>query len=96
MERTVRELLGVAQQAYNAKLDCGRVDTVFKVGDLVLLQSKKLLDAADIGKPSHEWSTLFLFLALLQSRSDRDRRARTWWSCCSTNEILGVPRYLMR
>jgi hypothetical protein len=48
MERTVRELLTAAQQERKAKLDAGLVDTVFKVGDQVLLQTKELLDAADI------------------------------------------------
>ena len=46
METTVRELLAVAQAALKAKLDASRVDTVFKV----LLRTKELLDAADIGK----------------------------------------------
>jgi hypothetical protein len=40
MERTVRELLTAAQQERKAKLDAGRVDTVFKVGDQVLLRSQ--------------------------------------------------------
>jgi hypothetical protein len=39
-----------AQQERKAKLDAGRVDTVFKVGDPVLLRTKELLDAADIGR----------------------------------------------
>ena len=50
MELTVRELLAAAQTERKAKLDAGRVDTVFKVGDRVLLRTKELLDAADIGK----------------------------------------------
>ncbi len=50
MERTVRELLAPAQQERNAKLDAGRVDTVFQVGYRVMLRTKELLDAADIGK----------------------------------------------
>jgi hypothetical protein len=50
MELAVRELLGAAQQERNAKLDAGRVDTAFKVGGRVLLRTKELLDAADIGK----------------------------------------------
>jgi hypothetical protein len=37
LELTVRELLAAAQQERNAQLDAGRVDTVFKLGDLVLL-----------------------------------------------------------
>jgi hypothetical protein len=47
---TMRELLAAAQQERKAKLDAGRVDTVFNVGDRVLLRTKELLDAADIGK----------------------------------------------
>ena len=50
LELQVRELLAAAQQERKAKLDAGRVDTVFKVGDQVLLRTKELLDAADIGK----------------------------------------------
>ncbi len=38
------------QAARKAELDVGRVDTVFKVGDVMLLRTKELLDAADIGK----------------------------------------------
>ncbi len=50
MEVTVREqLLAAAQAEQKAKLDAGRVDTVFQVGDRVLLRTKELLDAADIG-----------------------------------------------
>jgi hypothetical protein len=57
MELTVHELLAAAQEARKAKLDAGRVDTVFKVGDLVLLLTnlKELLDAADIGKLRPRW-----------------------------------------
>ncbi len=40
MELTVRELLAAAQQEHKAKLDAGRVDTVFKG---VLLRTKELL-----------------------------------------------------
>jgi hypothetical protein len=59
MELTVRELLAAAQQARKAKLDTGRVDTVFKVGDRVLLRTKELLDAADIGKLRPRWNGPF-------------------------------------
>ena len=46
MESTARELLAAAQVERKAKLDTGRVDTVFQVGDRVLLRTKELLDAA--------------------------------------------------
>ena len=55
MEATVRELLATTQADRKAKLDAGRVDTVFKVGDRVLLRTKELLDAANIGKPRPRW-----------------------------------------
>jgi hypothetical protein len=51
--------LAAAQQACKAKLDVGRVDTVFKVGDRVLLRTKELLDAADIGKLLPRWDGPF-------------------------------------
>ena len=59
LETTVRELLAAAQAARKAKLDAGRVDTVFKVGDRVLLRTKELLDAADIGKLRPRWDGPF-------------------------------------
>jgi hypothetical protein len=46
IEATVRELLAAAQAERKAKLDAGRVDTVL----FVLLRTKELLGAADIGK----------------------------------------------
>ncbi len=55
MEVTVLELLAAAQAEWKTKLDTGLVDTVFKVGDLVLLLTKELLDAADIGKLRPRW-----------------------------------------
>ena len=55
MEATVLDLLAAAQAERKAKLDAGRVDTVFKVGDRVLLRTKELLDAADIGKLRPRW-----------------------------------------
>ena len=55
LELTVRELLAAAQRKRKVKLDAGRVDTLFKVGDQVLLQTKELLDAADIGKLQRRW-----------------------------------------
>jgi hypothetical protein len=50
MEVTVQELLAAAQVKRKATLNAGRVDSVFKFGDRVLLCIKELLDAADIGK----------------------------------------------
>ena len=47
MDATVRELLAAAQatRKRKAKLDAGRVDTVFKMGDQ-LLQTEELLVSA--------------------------------------------------
>ncbi len=58
MEVTVWELLAAAQAERKAKFDAGRVDMVFKVGDLVLL-TKELLDKADIGKLHPRWDSPF-------------------------------------
>jgi hypothetical protein len=43
------ELLAAVQAERKARLDAGRVDTVFQVGDQVLLRTKelRLLDAAE-------------------------------------------------
>ena len=45
----MRELLAAAQQERKAKLDAGRVETVFKVGGRrrVLLRTKERLDSAE-------------------------------------------------
>ena len=59
MESTVRELLRAAQLDPKAKVDAGRVDTVFQVGDQVMLRTKKLLDVADIGKLRPWWGGPF-------------------------------------
>ena len=59
MESTVRELLRAAQLDRKAKLDAGRVDTVFQVGDQVMLRTKELLDVADIGKLRPLWDEPF-------------------------------------
>ena len=59
----MRELLPAAQAELKAKLDAGRVDTVFKVGDRVLLRTKELLDAADIGKLRPRWDGPFTVTA---------------------------------
>jgi hypothetical protein len=63
LERSVRELLAAAQRERKAKLDAGRVDTVFKVGDQVLLRTQELLDAADIGKLRPRWDGPFTVTA---------------------------------
>ena len=63
IEATMRELLATTQAASKAKLDAGRVDTVFKVGYCVLLRTKELLDAADIGKLRPRWDGPFTVAA---------------------------------
>ena len=63
LELLVRELLASAQRERKAKLDAGRVDTVFHVGDRVLLRTKELLDAADIGKLRPRWDGPFTVTA---------------------------------
>ena len=63
MEATVRELLAAAQTERKARLDAGRVDTVFRVGDQVLLRTKELLDAAEIGKLRPRWDGPFTVTA---------------------------------
>jgi hypothetical protein len=73
MEVSVPELLAAAPQQrwafgflpaeQKVKLDAGRVDFVFKVGDLVLLRTKKPLDAADIRKLLPLWDGPFTVTA---------------------------------
>ena len=46
MKALEQEVLALPQQERKR----GRVDTTFKVGDQVLLQTKELLDAAEVGK----------------------------------------------
>jgi hypothetical protein len=50
LELTVRELLAAAQQELKAELDVVQVDTLLKVGGRVLLRTRQLLDAENIGK----------------------------------------------
>ena len=50
LEQEVRALLHAAQRERKEELDRGRMDTVFQVGDQVLLRTKELLDAAEVGK----------------------------------------------
>jgi hypothetical protein len=57
------ELLAAAQVERKARLDAGRVDTVFQVGDQVLLRTKELLDAADIGRLRPRWDGPFTVTA---------------------------------
>ena len=64
LEQEVQALLHAAQQARKAKLDHGRVDTTFQVGDQVLLRTKELLDAAEIGKLRPRWEGPFRVTAL--------------------------------
>ena len=59
MEVTVLVLLAAARAERKVKLDEGRVDTEFKVGDRLLLRTKELLNAADIGKLRPLWDGLF-------------------------------------
>ncbi len=51
----MRELLAAAQAERKTKLDAGRVETVFMVGDRVLLRTKQLPDTADIGTLRPRW-----------------------------------------
>ena len=64
LEEEVRALLHAAQQERKAALDRGRVDTVFHVGDEVLLRTKELLDAAEIGKLRPRWEGPFRVTAV--------------------------------
>ena len=52
-------MLHAAQAERKAKLDPGRVDIKFAQGNLVLVWSKELLDAADIGKLRDRWEGPF-------------------------------------
>ena len=64
LEQEVLALLHAAQQERKAALDPGRVDTVFQVGDEVLLRTKELLDSAEIGKLRPRWEGPFQVTAL--------------------------------
>jgi len=64
LEREVQALLNAAQQDRKALLDRGRVDTVFQVGDQVMLRTAELLDAAEIGKLRPRWEGPFRVTAL--------------------------------
>ena len=64
LEQEVRALLHAAQLERKAAIDKGRVDTVFQVGDEVMLRTAELLDAADIGKLRPRWEGPFRVTAL--------------------------------
>ena len=59
LEEEVRRLLHAAQTERKAKLDPGRLDVKFAPGDLVMVRSKELLDAAEIGKLRDRWEGPF-------------------------------------
>ena len=80
IEATMRELLATTQAASKAKLDAGRVDTVFKVGYCVLLWTKELLDAADIGKLRPRWDGPFTVAACT--------RPQRLHACIATQDAL--------
>jgi hypothetical protein len=81
MEATVLELLAVAKVTSKAKLDTSRVDTMFKVGDQVLLLTKELLEAADIGKLLQWWDCPFTVTAC--PAPNECMLALLWWRLCS-------------
>jgi len=64
LEHEVLALLHAAQKERKAKLDQGRVDTRFAVGDQVMLRTKELLDAAEVGKLRPRWEGPFPVVAL--------------------------------
>ena len=51
----VRALLHAAQQEREAAVDQGRVETPFQVGEQVMVRTKELLDAAEVGKLRQGW-----------------------------------------
>ena len=59
MPRCGRCCTGAAQQERKAARDRGRVGTTFQVGDQVMLRTKKLLDAAEVGKLRPLWEGPF-------------------------------------
>ena len=64
LEQEVQVLLHAAQQESKASLDQGRGDTVFQVGDTVMLQTAESLDAAEISNPRPRWERPFSASAL--------------------------------
>jgi hypothetical protein len=63
LELTVHKLLSAVQHEWKAKLDAGQVNTVFQMGDQVLLLTKELLDTADISKLLQLWDWHFTVMA---------------------------------
>ena len=59
LDQEVRALLHGVQQEREAALDRGREDTTFQVGDQVLLRTKELSDAAEVGKLRPRWEGPF-------------------------------------
>ena len=55
LEQEVRAQLHAAQHARKAALDRGQVDTTFQVSDQVMLRTKELLEAAEVGKLRPRW-----------------------------------------
>ncbi len=83
----------MAQAEGKAKLDTCRVDTVLKVGDRVLLRTKELLDAADIGKLRSRWDCPVTVTACQSSNAHTYSLPRKM--CCSptVNVDLLKPFY---
>ena len=59
----VLALFHTEQQECKAALDKGLVDTTFQVGYQVLLQTKELLEAAEVGKLCQWWECPFTVAA---------------------------------
>ena len=87
IETAVRELLAAAQAEQKAKLDAGRVDTVFKVGDRVLLRSKELLYAANIGKLRPRWEGPFM---VTPCRAPSPTRSRCRARCAAAQQSMST------
>jgi hypothetical protein len=67
LEQKEQALLHAAQQERKAVLDRVRVDTIFQVGDQVLLRTRELLDAAETGRLQPRWEGPFWVAALRQA-----------------------------
>ena len=52
-------MLHAAQEERKAKLNQGWIDVKFTPGNLVLVQSKEILDSAEIGKLCYRWEGPF-------------------------------------